>query len=109
MEAAIIIFWVCLLILFFCYTGYGIILLFLNKIKKVVRPGPATVPQTEWPSVTMIIAAYNEGMVLFEKLENTLAIDYPAGKLKIMVVTDGSTDGSEQIIRSHGEVLVLHS
>lgn len=49
------------------------------------------------PSVTVLIAAYNEERVLAEKLRNTLALDYPRGLLEIIVVSDGSTDGTAGI------------
>ncbi|MBK7175920.1 MAG: glycosyltransferase family 2 protein [Chloroflexi bacterium] len=44
------------------------------------------------PSVSLIITAYNEAAVMVEKLENSLALDYPTDLLEIIVVTDGSTD-----------------
>ncbi len=53
------------------------------------------------PEVAIIIAAYNEANILPEKIENTLALAYPANKLKIHIVTDGSTDNSERVIRQH--------
>lgn len=49
------------------------------------------------PSVTLLISAYNESTVIREKIENSLALDYPADRLKIIVVDDGSTDGTDAI------------
>ena len=51
------------------------------------------------PSVTVLIAAYNEGKVLREKLENCLELDYPEELLDIVVVSDGSTDSTEGIVK----------
>ncbi|MEO5563759.1 MAG: glycosyltransferase family 2 protein [Chitinophagaceae bacterium] len=62
----------------------------------------------EWPPVTIIIAAYNEAPILPQKLENTLAIDYPSDKLHIVFVTDGSTDGSDKIIADYKGVKLSH-
>lgn len=111
MLTALIFFWTSLFFLFFCYIGYGGLLYLLNVLKKLfinstVNPEPAE--EEEWPPVTIIIAAYNEGLDLRQKLENTLAIDYPTDKLKIIFVTDGSTDGSEKIIDEHAGVTLLH-
>lgn len=52
------------------------------------------------PSVTVIIAAYNEERDLAAKLENTLALDYPKSELEIIVTSDCSTDGTDLIARS---------
>jgi glycosyltransferase involved in cell wall biosynthesis len=53
-----------------------------------------------WPTVTVIIAAYNEERDLAAKLENTLKLDYPSSKLEIMVTSDCSTDRTDEIVRS---------
>ena len=63
------------------------------------------------PSVTVLIAAYNEAAVLREKLENCLKLDYPKELLDIVVVSDGSTDDTENIVKefeSHGIRLLLN-
>lgn len=61
-------------------------------------------------SVSFVIAALNEEKVLRQKMENTLALDYPSHKIQIIVVLDGSTDGSYEIIKSYEEhgVICLH-
>jgi len=51
------------------------------------------------PSVAVLIAAYNEASVLREKLENCLELDYPPDLLDIVVVSDGSTDDTENIVK----------
>jgi len=55
------------------------------------------------PTVSFIIAAYNEEAVIQSKLENTLALDYPRGKIEIFVASDGSTDRTDEIVSSYGE------
>ena len=63
-----------------------------------------------YPSVSFIIAAYNEEKVIREKLLNTLEIDYPEDKLQIMVVSDGSDDSTPDIVNSFKDqgVIGLH-
>ena len=62
----------------------------------------------EWPSVSLIISAYNEDAVLEQKINNSLAIDYPEEKLNIIFVTDGSNDASVNLINDHPAVQLLH-
>lgn len=57
---------------------------------------------------TIIVTAYNEETILEQKIKNTLAIDYPADKLRIIIITDGSTDGSEKIVQQYPSVVLLH-
>jgi len=60
------------------------------------------VRRCEWtPTVSMIIPVYNEKAVLAQKLENTLALDYPPEHLEILVGSDGSTDGSAEIMEEY--------
>jgi cellulose synthase/poly-beta-1,6-N-acetylglucosamine synthase-like glycosyltransferase len=54
---------------------------------------------TRWPRVTLVIPAHNEAVVLRAKLQNALAIDYPAELLEIIVANDGSSDATAQIAR----------
>jgi cellulose synthase/poly-beta-1,6-N-acetylglucosamine synthase-like glycosyltransferase len=67
-------------------------------------------PSAEWPSVSFIIAAYNEERVIAAKLRNTLALDYPKERIEIIVVSDGSNDTTEAIVRSFAPdgVVSLH-
>ena len=55
------------------------------------------------PSVTLLIAAYNEEAVIAEKLDNSLALDYPAGCLQIIVTADGSNDDTPDIVRRYAQ------
>jgi poly-beta-1,6-N-acetyl-D-glucosamine synthase len=110
MTIIVIAFWVCLSVMFFCYIGYGLLLLAYNSLKKSFgsRIAVSDPVSMDWPAVTMVIAAYNEGPVLDRKLENTLALDYPREKLQIIFVTDGSTDGSERTLSNIEGIQVSH-
>ena len=102
-----LLFWISLSLLFFCYAGYGILLFVLNSIKNVFGKGKQYQVRTTVP-VTIIVAAYNEKDVLHKKISNTLAIDYPPELLTIIFVTDGSVDGSDEIVRGYSSVTLLH-
>ncbi len=53
------------------------------------------------PSVAILIAAYNEERWIDETIRNKLALDYPLHKLEIIVVSDGSTDGTDMIVKRY--------
>jgi cellulose synthase/poly-beta-1,6-N-acetylglucosamine synthase-like glycosyltransferase len=59
------------------------------------------------PSVAVIIAAYNEESVIARRIENLLALDYPAGKLQIVVSSDASSDRTEEIALQYPGVQVI--
>ncbi len=63
------------------------------------RPPAGKFPEGEWPEAALIICALNEEGVIGEKIENSLALDYPEGKLRVVVVDDGSTDATGEIAR----------
>ena len=68
-------------------------------------------PPAYLPSVSIIIAAYNEERVIGKKLENTLQLDYPEEQLQIIVVSDGSNDDTPKIVESHTDkrIISLHN
>jgi poly-beta-1,6-N-acetyl-D-glucosamine synthase len=102
-----IIFWVCFLILFYTYLGYGIILYLLVKIKKIIV-GDDKINNYTLPEVTILVAAYNEAGVIDKKIVNTFGLDYPRDKMKYIFVTDGSTDGTPEIVMEYPALTLLH-
>ena len=103
MQAAIFLFWTCLGILFFCYIGYGLLLglmnLFISRNK---------VNKHDVIPVTLIISAYNESEILLQKIRNTLDINYPAELLKVIVITDGSSDETPAMLSGYPFIQHLH-
>jgi cellulose synthase/poly-beta-1,6-N-acetylglucosamine synthase-like glycosyltransferase len=55
------------------------------------------------PVVTVIVAAHNEEMVIERRLENLLALDYPADRLELVVASDASSDGTDELVEKHRE------
>src|SRR5258705_2007786 len=108
MLITVILYWLSLIILFFCYIGYGLLLFLFNHLKRPFVTSHENIVQPEWPPVTLVIPAYNEGKVIEQKIMNSLEIDYPADRLRIIFVTDGSTDGSEKLIENHPSLKLLH-
>jgi cellulose synthase/poly-beta-1,6-N-acetylglucosamine synthase-like glycosyltransferase len=104
-----IIFWILIFIVFYSYLGYGIVLYLLVKLKRIIRKNVSdSTTDYELPEVTLFIAAYNEKDFVETKLENSFNLDYPKEKLKIMWVTDGSDDGTPDLLRKHEDIIVLH-
>lgn len=91
-----IIFFLSLSIIFYAYFGYPLSLLLIQVFRKKKR-----IREQLDISVTIIITAYNEEKRIKEKLENTLRLNYPSEKLQILVASDGSTDTTNNIVRSY--------
>jgi len=88
--------------------GYGIVVLLITSLKKIVTIKKQKITSQDVLPVTLIVTAYNEERILEQKILNTLSIDYPAGKLQLIFITDGSTDDSEKIVRRFPSILQLH-
>jgi cellulose synthase/poly-beta-1,6-N-acetylglucosamine synthase-like glycosyltransferase len=97
-------FWMSFAALVYTYVGYPLLLAVLSRLRpRAIRRAEHT------PVVSVIITAYNEERDLAAKLENTLALDYPAEKLEIIVASDCSTDGTDQIAAAYaGRGIRLH-
>lgn len=98
-----------LFLVFYTYVGYGILLYFIIKVRRIlgIKRTQKINPHFE-PEVTLFIAAFNEKDYVEAKMKNSLALEYPKDKLKILWVTDGSDDGTDQIAAQYPEAEVLH-
>jgi len=96
-------------IIFYSYVGYGFLVWFLIRIKSIFRPQRAIpASSSELPRVTLIISAYNEENFIVEKIKNSLALEYPADKLEIIFITDGSTDSTPTLVAQFEKIRLLH-
>lgn len=100
-------FWLLIALVFYTYLGYGLVLFFLVRLKRLLKK-PWQPSGNYEPEVTLVIPAYNEEDYIKEKAENSLALNYPAAKLRILFITDGSTDGTTQILKGVEGVEVSH-
>lgn len=104
-----LLFWTLLGIIIYTYIGYTLFLIFLNLLKSfyklfVSKQNPVKIT----PDVTLLIAAYNEKDVIDIKMKNTMEIDYPSEKLKILWISDGSDDGTNEKLKTYNNITVLH-
>ncbi|KQS32321.1 glycosyltransferase family 2 protein [Pedobacter sp. Leaf194] len=101
-------FWISLFLVIYTFVGYGFLLLILVKIKRFfIKPFSFSV-NAELPTVTILIAAWNEQDIIDEKVLNTLDLDYPKNKMQVIFITDGSTDETAERISKYTEVELLH-
>lgn len=103
-----ILFWSFITIIFYAYFGYGILLYGLVRLKEMLTKSYTIINPRFEPTVTFIVPCYNEADILESKVQNCLALDYPADKLQIIFITDGSNDGSPILLEKHPEIEVLH-
>lgn len=107
MKTLEIVFWISVFVVFYTYIGYGIVLWVLVKVKETFRPRKEPRMPDELPEVTLFVAAYNEERVVDEKMANTRSLDYPADRLKVVGVTDGSDDSTNRRLEAYPEVEVF--
>jgi cellulose synthase/poly-beta-1,6-N-acetylglucosamine synthase-like glycosyltransferase len=95
META---FWLSVAMLVYAYAGFPVLvsLVGLCRRRDVLK-------ERLTPSVSVIIAAYNEEAAIAERLENVLTSDYPSGQLEVIVADDGSSDRTAAIVEGYRE------
>lgn len=98
---------ICCFLVFYNYIGYILPVYLWNRLRKP-RNHPFPQRTEEWPTVSFIVAAYNEQDCIREKILNSLDQDYPADKLEFIFITDGSTDQTPRIASSYPRIRALH-
>jgi len=96
-----ILFWITLLFLLYVYGGYVLFTLPFKKKRPVVD-------KSFRPKCTLLIAAFNEEKVIAEKIRNSLELEYPEGLIEIVVVADGSTDRTPQIVSAYPSIKLFY-
>jgi cellulose synthase/poly-beta-1,6-N-acetylglucosamine synthase-like glycosyltransferase len=93
-------FMACLTLVAYTYLGYPLVVWLFSRAydQPAVRA-----PDDELPTVSLLIAAYNEEQNIEARIHNALALDYPAGKLEVVIASDGSTDGTNDIVRRYAD------
>jgi glycosyltransferase involved in cell wall biosynthesis len=91
-----LLFWGAVLFIFYAYFGYPLVMIVLSSFRnRTVRKGEIT------PSVSLIITAFNEEARIQNKIENSLEQDYPVDKFEIIVASDCSDDGTDEIVGNY--------
>ncbi|PYO43843.1 MAG: glycosyltransferase family 2 protein, partial [Gemmatimonadetes bacterium] len=79
----------------YTYLGYPAMLSVLSLLRRRRSAGD---PQTAWPQISIVLPVYNEASVIAGTLERILGLDYPADLRQVLVVSDASTDGTDEIV-----------
>ena len=88
-----IIFWISTSLILYTYFVYPAILLLFRRHGSIAHKAAEYEPE-----VSLVVSAYNEEKVIAEKIENLLTLDYPKGKLEIIIASDGSSDWTDAIV-----------
>lgn len=102
---ALALFWLAVFLIFYTYVGFTLLLI----IRAIIVSKPY---QSEefFPTVSIIVAAYNEENNIENRIKNLLALDYPKERLQILIASDGSEDRTNEIVAAYeNEVLKLLS
>ncbi len=94
MVSLITLFWVFVVLAIYPYVIYPILILFAS----ILFPKRTFTRKIE-PSVSIVIAAWNEEASIRDRIENALALDYPPDRLEVIIASDGSTDRTNEIVR----------
>ena len=89
-------YWVALLTMLYLYFGYPLAMFLLSLTRR--KP-----PRKEYinPAVSILMPVYNEEEYIEDKIKSMLSVDYPENKVEILIGSDGSTDGTEEIVRKY--------
>ncbi|MGB4400867.1 MAG: glycosyltransferase family 2 protein [Daejeonella sp.] len=104
----ILAFWISFFIIFYTFFGYGILLYALVRVKRIFRKPFLFSQLYDLPTVTVMVAAFNEEDLIEEKIANCLELNYPKNKVQFIFITDGSSDRTPELVAKHPEISLLH-
>ncbi len=109
MEFLKIFFWISLFIIFYSYLGYGILLFLIIKIRRILGLSKNFEGNEDYePEITLFVSAFNEKDYLEQKVKNSKSLNYPQDKVTQIWVTDGSDDGTPDLLKKFEGVKVYH-
>lgn len=92
-------FWCLVAVVFYVYAGYPLILLMVTRRVDT----PAGGHHEHLPTVTLLISAFNEEACIAQRLDNCLELDYPTDLLEVIVVSDASSDATDEIVARYAD------
>ncbi len=103
-----LLFWIFLIILIYTYAGYPLLLFAITRIRKIFRPATKNHTPFYEPNVCLFVTAYNERDFIRQKVGNSLQLDYPREKVQYLWITDGSNDGTPDLLKEYPHNEVYH-
>jgi len=105
----ILVFWLLFFILFYTYLGYALILFVLVRLKRICFPKRIRrFDKTYEPEVCLFVTAFNEKDYVKQKVENAFSLNYPKEKIQYLWLTDGSDDGTPDLLKNYPRLEVHH-
>jgi cellulose synthase/poly-beta-1,6-N-acetylglucosamine synthase-like glycosyltransferase len=98
-------FWLSCFLVFYNYAGYAILVYIMNKLRGRKKKAYSA---DFYPTVSFIVAAFNEEDCIEKKIINSLSVNYPSEKIEFIFITDGSSDGTMDTIRKYPSIQLLH-
>ena len=89
-----------LLLMAWAYQGYPLVLRVLGRF---LPPVHTWGDPPEWPLISIVVPAYNEERTIGRTIESLLALDYPADRRQILVISDASSDGTDQVVKGYAD------
>lgn len=96
------IFWIALGAIVYIYVGYPVVMFIASKLNR-----RSVNKSAQEPTISILIAAHNEVACIERTLDNILALDYNRDKLQVIVVSDGSIDGTDELVRGYADFGVV--
>lgn len=103
-----IVFWLLIGLVVYTYVGYGFVLYFIVKIRRALGINTIQTDSSFEPDVTLVVPCFNEEDFILEKVKNSLELDYPKEKLRLIFITDGSSDKTVDLLKTVDGIEVLH-
>jgi len=97
-----LLFWLAVGFVFYTYVGYPALIHLCSLFRRPLHCEPAEL--TEWPTVCVVVAVHNEERRIAAKIRNLREIHYPAGRWRILVVSDGSTDATNELLAAEAGI-----
>lgn len=104
-----ILFWLSIAVILYAYIGYGMLVAGLNGLRRLRNGYTKRISQDEefaLPTVSLIVAAYNEAELIEAKIKNSLSLNYPADLLEVIIISDGSTDQTPEIVSNYASGII---
>lgn len=99
-------FWIALSFVVYTYAGYPLAIWMMARVRRE-SPLPEGAPDAGWPALSIVIAVHNEAPRLPTKLDNLRGLEYPRNLVKLVFVSDGSTDGTDDILAAQPDVKLI--
>ena len=103
-----LLFWLLFFLLFYTYAGYALILFIAVRIKNLISSPKTNTHSVYEPEVCLFVTAFNEKDYIRQKVENSFQLNYPKEKIQYVWVTDGSDDGTPDLLTRYEELEVYH-